>query len=91
MDARPPQLQAHTDRTLESRVAREVHSGFVDRYPRSVEHCLRLVTERLQLSLDKRNLVDLMDVSSWILSPQDILALAQSLELLDQINRRNHP
>jgi hypothetical protein len=55
-----------------------------------VEHCLRLVTERLQLSLDKRNIVDLMDVNSWILSPQDILALSRSLELLDQINRRNN-
>ena len=90
METRQPALQAHTDRSLESRVAREVHSSFTDRYPRSVEHCLRLVTERLQLSLDKRNIVDLMDVNSWILSPQDILALSRSLELLDQINRRNN-
>jgi hypothetical protein len=88
MDARPPQLQAHTDRSLEVRLARE---RFQFRYVSSVEHCLRLMSERLQLNLDKRDGVDPADITTWRLNPQDILALTKSLELLDQINRRNHP
>jgi hypothetical protein len=82
-----PQFQAHQDKSLESRLARE---RFQTRYVSSVEHCLRLVTERLQLSLDKRDGQDPADISTWRMSPADIASLSQSLELLDQINRRNN-
>ena len=85
-----PQFQAHQDKSLENRLAREVQNSFADRYPRSVEHCLRLVTERLQLALDKRDGVLPGDATTWRMSPQDILALTQSLASLDQINRRNN-
>jgi len=85
-----PQFQAHQDKSLENRLAREVQNSFTDRYPRSVEHCLRLVTERLQLALDKRDGVNPADADTWRMSPADIQALAQSLEILDLINRRNN-
>jgi hypothetical protein len=85
-----PQFQAHQDKSLENRLSREVQTGFADRYPRSVEHCLRLVTERLQLALDKRDGVNAADATTWRMSPADIQALTQSLALLDQINRQNN-
>jgi len=82
-----PQFQAHQDKSLEVRLARE---RFQTRYVSSVEHCLRLVTERLQLSLDKRDGSDPADITTWRMSPADIASLSQSLDLLDQINRRNN-
>jgi len=90
MEYKPtPKFQAHVDTSLESKVAKEIQQSFAQRYPGSIEHCLRLLTERLQLGLDKRGISDLTDVGSWKISPQDLLALSQSLELLDQIHRRN--
>jgi hypothetical protein len=82
-----PQFQAHQDYSLEARVARD---RFQSRYKTSVEHCLRLLIERLQLNLDKRDGVDLTDANTWLMSPADIQHLAESLALLDQINRLNN-
>jgi len=82
-----PHFQAHTDRSLENRVTRE---RFQARYQGSVEHSLRLLTERLQLNLDKRAGVDPADSATWLMSPADIHHLAESLALLDQINRLNN-
>ena len=87
METRSPQLQAHTDRSLEVRLARE---RFQVRYVSSVEHCLRLLTERLQLALDKRDGVDPADITTWRMTPADIAALTQSLAVMDSINRRNN-
>ncbi len=81
-----PQLQAHQDRSLENRITQE---RFQARYVSSIEHCLRLVTERLQLNLDKRDGVEAGDSSTWRMSPQDLHALTESLALLDSINRLN--
>jgi hypothetical protein len=49
-----------------------------------------LITERLQLGLDKRiDGFNIHNVETWALRPGEILSLTQSLELLDQIARRN--
>ena len=46
--------------------------GFAVKYPGQIEHCLRLVMERLQLGLDKRNGVDPANPDTWRLSTQEL-------------------
>ena len=59
--------------------------GFAEKFPGQVEHCLRLVMERLQLGLDKRDGVDPSNPDTWRLSSQEILDLANSAKLLNDI------
>ena len=59
--------------------------GFAEKFPGQVEHCLRLVMERLQLGLDKRDGVDPANPDTWRLSSQEILDLANSAKLLNDI------
>ena len=61
--------------------------GFAVKYPGQVEHCLRLVMERLQLGLDKRNGVDPANPDTWRLSTQELSELAQCAYQLDSIRR----
>jgi hypothetical protein len=50
--------------------------AFHDRFPGQLEHCLRLIMERLQAGLDKRGGVDPSRPDTWILSATDIQSLA---------------
>ena len=61
--------------------------GFAVKYPGQIEHCLRLVMERLQLGLDKRNGVDPANPDTWRLSTQELSELVQCAYQLDS-NRR---
>jgi hypothetical protein len=61
--------------------------GFAVKYPGQVEHCLRLVMERLQLGLDKRDGVDPARPDTWRLSTQELSDLVQCAYQLDQIRR----
>ena len=67
-----------------NRVHRE---AFVEKYPNQVEHCLRLVMERLQAGLDKRVGIDIADPDTWLMSTQEIQDLSQSAHLLNDIRK----
>ena len=61
--------------------------AFANKYPGQVEHCLRLVMERLQAGLDKRDGCDISTPATWRMSTLEINDLAQSAHLLDSIRR----
>lgn len=61
--------------------------AFIVKYPGQVEHCLRLVMERLQAGLDKRDGCDIADPDTWRMSTQELADLAQCAATLDQIRR----
>ena len=67
-----------------NRVHRE---AFVEKYPNQVEHCLRLVMERLQAGLDKRVGIDVADPDTWLMSTQEIQDLSQAAHLLNDIRK----
>lgn len=70
--------------TQDTRIAQKVlgahREAFRTRFPGAVEHCLRLITERLQHCLNKPEGCDLSDPITWPASPDDILSLARALE-----------
>ena len=61
--------------------------AFSEKYPGQVEHCLRLVMERLQAGLDKRGNVDLTNPESWVLLPTEIAQLTQAARNLHDIRK----
>lgn len=75
----------------DTRILQKVHGAhreaFVERYPGQVEHCLRLVMERLQACLDKRGAVTVTDPNTWLLPPVEIADLARAAHYLHQIRQ----
>jgi hypothetical protein len=61
--------------------------AFLVKYPGQVEHCLRLVMERLQLGLDKRGTVDPANPDTWRLTTQELSELTTCAVHLDSIRR----
>jgi len=61
--------------------------GFAQKYPGQVEHCLRLVMERLQAGLDKRDGCDVGDPDTWRMSTRELQELTQAAHQLDQIHQ----
>ena len=61
--------------------------AFLVKYPSQVEHCLRLVMERLQAGLDKRDAVDITNPETWKLTPGEIADLAEAAGHLENIRR----
>jgi hypothetical protein len=61
--------------------------AFGVKYPGQVEHCLRLVMERLQAGLDKRSGVDIADPDTWRMSTQELRDLADAAHLLNTIRQ----
>ena len=79
------------EQTAEVRIMQKVNAahriGFAEKYEGQVEHCLRLVMERLQAGLDKRGDVAVDDPRTWRMSTVEILDLAHSAKLLNEIRR----
>jgi hypothetical protein len=59
--------------------------AFGIKYPGQVEHCLRLIMERLQAGLDKRSGVDIADPDTWRMSTQELRDLADAAHQLNTI------
>lgn len=53
--------------------------AFSEKFPGQVEHILRLLTERLQNGLDKRDNVNLDDVNTWKLTPHELCDLSNAV------------
>jgi hypothetical protein len=83
--------QLAREQTADVRIMQKVNAvsreAFSTKYPGQVEHCLRLVMERLQAGLDKRGAVDIADPETWRMSTVEILDLTRSAELLNRIRR----
>jgi len=53
--------------------------AFSEKFPGQVEHILRLLTERLQNGLDKRDNVILDDIHTWKLTPHELCDLSTAV------------
>lgn len=77
--------------TQSTKIAQKVmaahREAFAQKFPGQLEHCLRLVTERLLHCLIKPDGLELRQPSTWPATPDDILALARSIESLWPIYR----
>jgi hypothetical protein len=61
--------------------------AFNEKFPGQLEHCLRLLTERLQIGLDKRDNVLVEDPTTWKLNPSELKALAQAIEAIYYVRK----
>jgi len=53
--------------------------AFAEKFPGQLEHILRLLTERLQAGLDKRDGVDITDPDSWKMHPSELSYMAKAI------------
>ena len=53
--------------------------AFAEKFPGQLEHILRLLTERLQAGLDKRDGVDIADPNTWRMHPSELAAMSQAI------------
>ena len=81
------QDQAVQEVLIMQKVNRVHREAFSEKYPNQVEHCLRLVMERLQAGLDKRVGVDVANPDTWRINTQEIQDLVAAAYQLDQIRR----
>lgn len=59
--------------------------AFKTRFPGQIEHCMRLVAERLQAMLVNKP-EDLTNPTTWAASPKDIHDLVSALDMLAHLN-----
>lgn len=82
------QLRA-AQQTADVKILQKVNAAsreaFGIKYPGQVEHCLRLVMERLQAGLDKRDHVDVADPDTWRMTTQELRDLTHAAHLLNTI------
>ena len=75
----------------ETRIMQKVNGvhrdAFSQRYPGQINHCLRLVMERLQAGLDKRDGVDIANPDTWRMSTQELKELAECAYRLHTIEQ----
>jgi hypothetical protein len=76
---RQAQQQAKTSDTL---ILQKINASHRIAFAGQCEHILRLLTERLQAGLDKRDGVLIEDTSTWKLSPQELKDLSKALEAI---------
>jgi len=79
--------QQAADVRILQKVNRVNREAFLDKYPTQVEHCLRLVMERLQMGLDKRDGVDVANPDTWRMTPHEIRDLAETAARLNEIRQ----
>ena len=78
-------------RVDETKIMQKVNAAnreaFVARLPGQLEHCMRLVSERLQYCLHKPEGTDLTNPDTWPATPDELLALSQALWNLEQVRQ----
>lgn len=77
-------LQAEDTRILQ-KVNQHHRTAFAEKYAGQIEHILRLLCERLQAGLDKRDGVDVNQVDSWRLTPSELADLSEAVYHIHQI------
>jgi len=83
----PDQARLLEDTRILQKVNGSLREGFAQKYPGQVEHCLRLVMERLQAGLDKRDGCDVADPDTWRMSTQELRDLAETAQVLNLIRQ----
>ena len=53
--------------------------AFAEKFPGQIEHILRLLTERLQAGLDKRDGVELDNPDTWKMSSKELSELSTAI------------
>ena len=53
--------------------------AFAEKFPGQIEHILRLLTERLQAGLDKRDGVDINDPDTWKMTSKELSDLSTAI------------
>jgi hypothetical protein len=85
-------FENYNRQVLDTRILQKVNGAhreaFQEKFPGQLEHILRLITERLHLGLDKRDGVRVTDPQTWILSADEILALASAMREINDIRQR---
>jgi hypothetical protein len=80
-----------TRRADDTKIMQKVNAAnreaFVARFPGQLEHCMRLVCERLQFVLNKPDGVVLTDPDTWLATPGEIAALSEALHNLEQVRQ----
>jgi hypothetical protein len=56
--------------------------AFAEKFPGQIEHILRLLTERLQAGLDKRDGVELDNPDSWKMSCEELSELSSAIHCI---------
>lgn len=83
--------QQADQQTADTKIMQTVNAAqrlvFADKYPTQVEHSLRLVMERLQWGLDKREGVDINRIETWRITPVEIDALSRAAYHLNEIRK----
>ena len=78
-----------TNQELDTRIMQKVNthyrSAFQERFPGQCEHIWRLITERLHLGLTKTAETDILDQTTWRLSPKEIQELSHAIYLINQV------
>jgi len=83
----PDQARLVADTKILQKVNRVHREAFAEKYPSQVEHCLRLVMERLQAGLDKRDGCDVSNPETWRMTTLELRDLAETAHQLDTIRR----
>ena len=85
-------FENYNRQVLDTRILQKVNGAhreaFQEKFPGQLEHILRLITERLHLGLDKRDGVRVTEPNTWILSADEILALASAMREINDIRQR---
>ena len=53
--------------------------AFAEKFPGQCDHILRLLTERLQAGLDKRDGVEITDPNTWKMHPDELAHMARAI------------
>jgi hypothetical protein len=82
-------VSKYEQEVLDTKILQKInahHRGaFIEKFPTQTEHILRLITERLQLGLDKRMGVDPGDIETWRLLPSEIRDLAEAMYYVNMV------
>lgn len=85
---RQAQEEAKVRETLILQKINQSHRvAFNEKFPGQCEHILRLLTERLQAGLDKRDGVVVDDIKTWKLTPTELKDLSQALEAIYYVRK----
>ena len=74
-----PAEQQVADVKIMQKVNAAHRESFAAKYPGQIEHILRLTAERLQAGLDKRDSVDINNVDTWKLTPNELADLSEAM------------
>jgi len=82
-----PEARQIQDVKILQKVNRVHREAFSEKYPGQVEHCLRLIMERLQAGLDKRQGCDVSDPATWLMGTAELCDLAEAARNLNEIRK----